>query len=504
MYPLLMIVTSRSLSSLLVGAAVTMVAISSLATVAMTSAVHSDSTISLSSFFVMLACSSGATILVFSRLHAELGLRERQALTEARTDPLTGLSNRKAMVEALEHVTHGCKDAAAPSSLVLIDLNNFKNVNDSLGHEMGDELLVQVANRLRAKLPENQIFRLGGDEFAALLTGMAKGEAKDACRRLHQEIAGSYALGETHAKIGCSLGVAEVETNLTSSDLMHRADLAMYRAKRARSFVEAFDQRMQAEQTRKAELCDRLRQALKQGTGIALKYQPIFSRELRVEALEVYFRWHDEEFGAISPREAVQIARLTQQIDSLGLMVVASAVNVLERNPTMIMCINVEAMQFLDTRFAEALEQIVISRGCETSHFQLEFEEADIAAYGAKLAPVLRGLADSGFTIAVDNFGASASSLTELRSLGISAVKLDHSLLIHARETRNISLLRAQVKLAAALGMKVTCKRIGDQEDETIAIQAGCDFLQGFKYGRPDSADAFLGHPEKILRRVIG
>jgi diguanylate cyclase (GGDEF)-like protein len=481
-----------------------MVAMTSLATIAVAVALGANSADYFSGFFLMIVCSSSATIFVFSHLHLELKQREQQVRTEARTDPLTGLPNRKAMIEALDEMILEHRNEGTSPCLALLDLNDFKNVNDTLGHEMGDELLIQAAKRLRHCLPSHQIFRLGGDEFAALFHGEGLTKAQNLGRNLHHAVAGTYTLKETRAAIGCSIGIAQVEDDLTCSDLMHRSDLAMYKAKRSRSFVEVFDQAMRAQASRKAELADRLKDALRDGAGIALKYQPIFTRELRIEALEVYFRWFDEEFGAIPPREAVQIARLTQQIDALGLFVASRAIRILKKIPAMTVCINIEATQILDTRFSEALEEMVVNFGLSNSNIQLEIEEAEIVAYGSKIAPVLKGLADSGFTIAVDNFGSSTSSLTELQSLGISAIKLDYSVLQFARAARNIAIIRAKVNLASTLGMRVTCKGIGDQEDEAIAIEAGCDYLQGFKYGRPDNAEAFMKQSEHALLSAAG
>jgi len=499
-----MIKTRESLTSLLTGAGVAMVAITSLATASVTKTLSLNAPGSPSNFFLMIACSGLATILVLSHLHHELKLREKRAVTEARTDPLSGLFNRKAIFEALDRKICDHKKSGTSSCLAMFDLNNFKNVNDTLGHERGDELLKLVAARLKSILPADRIFRLGGDEFAVILDGLTLQEAKEDCRNLHQRIAGTYTLSGTRAGIGCSIGVALIDGEFKASDLMRHADLAMYKAKESRTFVEVFDQRMRQEVERKSELSKRLELALQSGKDITLKYQPIFSREKHIVALEVYFRWHDNEYGAIPPREAVHVARLTQQIDTLSLFVVAQAIKVLDRFSGIKMCVNLEAMQILDTRFSEALDELIASSGMPHSSFQLEFDESEIVAYGPKIGSVLRGLADCGFTIAVDNFGSSTSSLTELRTLGVTAIKFDNSVLANARDTQNISLLRAKVQLAGALGMSATCKGIADHEDETIALQSGCDLLQGFKYGRPDNAGVFIDQSEQILRSVNG
>lgn len=486
-----------SLTSLLVGAGAAMVAMTSIATITVPGLLNWSEADLLHSFLLMIGCSSTATIYVFSHLHAELKRREKEAISEARTDPLTSLPNRKAAVETLRRKINQFNATGNVSCLVFLDLNNFKNINDTLGHDVGDELLTKVAQRLKEHLKTNKIFRLGGDEFALILSNCTVLNAMNICRNLHHRIAGTYSFGETYAGVGCSFGIAQVGTDLSASELMRRADFAMYKAKKNRTFVEVFDDKMHQEVTRRSQLSDGLRVALQSGAGITLKYQPIlsserFPNERRVVALEVYFRWYFEPLGAIPPREAIQIARLTQQIDRLSLFVAGKAGELISRLPNTKLSLNVDAAQVLDTRFSEALEELLTGVGLPNSAFQLEFDEAEVVSYSTRIAPVMRGLAESGFSIAIDNYGTRTSSLTDLKSFGVSALKLDGSILRNARETGNIAIMRAKVHLASTLGMSVTCKDIKDQEDESIALQAGCDFLQGFKYGRPDYAETFL------------
>ncbi|WP_206520308.1 EAL domain-containing protein [Altererythrobacter sp. BO-6] len=492
------------MTSILVAAGVAMVAITSVATVILTAGLQTNGYTSLGNFFLMVACSSSATVFVLSHTYSELKARERHASVEARTDALTGLQNRKALNEELNQLVLQSQTLAGSGWLGLIDLNNFKNVNDSLGHEKGDELLMHVAKRLLEIVPANEAFRLGGDEFAVVFRNLTKSDAEDICRRLYQNVARSYDLVGTYVAIGCSIGLAEVEVGLTSSDLMRRADLAMYKAKKSRSIVEAFDLTMRDELVRTAELCKRLPEAFENEKAITLKYQPIISRDGEIEALEVFVCWRDQHFGFISPYETNHIGRLTQQIDNLSFFAISRSFSLLQARPGLSICINIEAMQVLDTRFAEALKQLVISSRQDTSNFQLEIDEAEWTAHGPKCGPVLRGLADVGFTIAVDNFGVGSSSLKELKSFGVTAVKFDQSFLTASGQTSSIALLQASVKLAKTLGMEVTCKGVNSLEDEVMALQAGCDYLQGSLYGRPDNAVMFLRDFGSLALKATG
>lgn len=483
-----MAASDKSLTSILVAAGVAMVAITSVATVILTAGLQSNGYTSLGNFFLMVACSSSATVFVLSHTYSELIARERHASVEARTDALTGLQNRKALNEELNQLVLQSQTLAGSAWLGLIDLNNFKNVNDSFGHEKGDEVLMQVAKRLLEDLPAKQAFRLGGDEFAVVFRNLTKSEAEKTCRRLYQNVAGTYDLVGTYVGIGCSIGLAEVEVGLTSSDLMRRADLAMYKAKKSRSILEVFDLTMRDELVRTAELCKRLPEAFENEKAITLKYQPIISRDGEIEAFEVFARWRDQHFGVISPNETNYIARLTRQIDNLSLFAISRSISLLQTKPGLSMCINLDALQVFDTCFAEALEHLVINSRQDPSNFQLEIDETEWTAHGPKCGPILRGLADVGFTIAVDNFGVGSSSLKELKSFGVTAIKFDRSFLTASRQTGSIALLKASAKLAATLGMKVTCKGVDSRQDEAMALQAGCDYLQGCLYEASDNA----------------
>ncbi|WP_394729467.1 EAL domain-containing protein [Altererythrobacter sp. GH1-8] len=492
---------SKSLTSLLVAAGAAMVALTSLAMVGILLSLEWIGHYNWAAPVAMVACSSVASLLVMSHLNSELvGWKERNAI-EARTDPLTSLLNRKAMVDTVKRKS---KEASSQSVLVFLDLDRFKHVNDTLGHDAGDALLKKVAFHLVSRTSFNEVFRLGGDEFALVLENCSVDQAVSTCLRLHREIARIHDIGEGCAEIGCSFGIAEIDGLTDPADVMRRADLAMYKAKNLNLWVQVFDHEMLEQSMRDTDLAIQLERSLADRKGLSLEYQPIVSRSFAVVALEGLLRWHTDEYGSVGPREALTIARRTRQTIEISLFVARQACLDLRNFPDLIMCINVEASQISDHEFRSEFRSLIGELGYEPCHFQLEFEEADLIANKARLTPVLQEMSDAGFVIAADNYGSSNSSLSVLRSMGVSAVKLDSSILHEARAMQSIAVLRAKVNLASSLGVTVTCKGIMDQEDEQIALQSGCDFLQGFRYGHPgDAQSIWIGtRPRNAIAQV--
>lgn len=449
-------------------------------------------------FLVMVAASGVATLFVLSLLHSDLRRlynkladSARLAEREARTDPLTQGQNRKAFLERLSDLLADTTPRG-DDCLVFVDLDHFKRVNDTLGHEAGDEVLREAFSRMSKVVGHGALYRLSGDEFALILENTVPGIALGRCHEIRKVIGRPFAIGERACSIDCSLGLVSLDRAATASpsDAMRRADLAMYRAKQRRSGVEEFDADLLRLVMRKTGLADRLRAALARGEGLNTLFQAIIQRDRQPFALEALFRWFDEELGEISPVEAISIAKEFRILDPLSLYVVRSACRAATAIPGLRISINLEASQLFDTRFICDLEAILVEEDVANERFILEIGEGDIADNCERIEPVLLALGDAGFTLAVDNFGSSTASLTHLAKLGVSHVKLDRSLLHSARETGSIAVIKAKVQLAKSLGMLVTCEAVGDEEDEQIALQSDCDFLQGYRYCVPQGLDA--------------
>lgn len=430
--------------------------------------------------------------------------QDKTSFAETRIDCLTGLANRKALMDLLADHSEEIDPSVPYSFLVILDLDRFKSINDGFGHQAGDALLKMLGGRLVAigRDFDCRPFRLGGDEFALVIERRTLEAAKEICLAVRDSIVRPYKTSDFHAFVGCSLGVAKIERKLGASDVLRRADLAMYRAKKSTDSIALFDAAMLEAVERNADLSNRLRHALQNEVGLSAKLQMILARNKEMVSLEALFRWSDEKHGSVCADEAIEIARTNHLLDEISTFMVRSSIEPLRKFPGARLCLNVEATQLLDERFSIALLELVQSHAIETSRIQLEIRESDFVEFGEQMSCVLQKLHYSGFVIAVDNFGSSNASLTYLRKLGATELKFDQSVLENARETQNNSVMKAKVELAKSLGLCVTCKGIADEEDELIALATGCDYLQGFRYCRPDSSQIFTefsGRPELKL-----
>lgn len=444
--------------------------------------------------FVLLVLSSGtATLFVLSLLHADLRKlyaalagATLAAQEEARRDALTGGQNRKAFVERISAII-ASNDDRLDRCLVFVDLDHFKQVNDRLGHEAGDIVLREAFQRMSEVVGSASLYRLSGDEFAVVIEGAGVTLTQGICHDVRSKVSRPYRVDERACSIGCSLGIVALDAQSVSSasDAMRKADFAMFKAKSTHSGVEVFDRRMLEQVARRTALGEHLRSALDRGDDINTHFQTIVRPSGVAIAAEALLRWTDAEFGPISPDEAISVAKEFRSLDRLSLYVVERACVAARDLPHLQISINLEASQLFDTQFVTELESILEREQVPHERFIIEIGEADIAAHGSRIATILTALVDTGFSLAVDNFGSSTASLTFLAKLGVSHVKVDRSVLRDARETGSIAIITAKIQLAKSLGMLVTCEAIGDAEDEQIALQARSDFLQGYYYCLP-------------------
>lgn len=488
----------KTLTSMLVTAGTAMVALTSIAIVFLALPNDGTSIANWRQIVVILLSSSCATILVLGLLHSDLQTyytklseRELSAQRDARLDGLTRLANRKAFLEDLEQLA-STPAGSTENFLAIMDLDEFKNVNDTMGHGAGDALLAQVARRMCVGLPSTcKPYRLGGDEFAIILSGETGDKSIEICEGIRGRVIRDYCISGSHISVGCSIGISELEPGVSISEALQHSDLAMYEAKISRAGVKLFDEPMASELKRKTDLTSRLKIALNDQVGISTAYQPIVSPDMKVAALEGFFRWRDNHYGVIGTKEAIEVATKNRLLNKITLFVLEQTCLEAELPPDIKFCFNLEPVQLLDRSFMDELSARIFAGPIQHHRIQLEFSERYLVDYCDKLGLVLQKLVDQGLRLAVDDFGSSNASLTQLAKLGITEVKLDPSVLRFARESGNISVMRAKTSLAHSLGMLVTCKGISCDEERAIAEQSGCDFLQGYHLGRPSSLEIF-------------
>jgi diguanylate cyclase (GGDEF)-like protein len=483
-------VSRRTLTSLLVGASAAMIALSSLATIFLMDARLVSAWLHIPLPWLHVLASSTAILLIMSLLHGDLhhlyrklADAEVQARQDARRDALTGLGNRTLLYEALDQCAEPGQDHKF-SALLLIDLDNFKRVNDSLGHRAGDQLIVIAAQRICQAFPDAVIARLGGDEFALIVDLDSPAQLTEVCARLIGNLNGVARLADSECHIAGSLGATVLEPGMTVSDSMRQADLAMYRAKGDASGFKIFDSAMSAEADRRARLSRDLPSALEQGE-LTARFQTIMTPAGELWALEALLRWHHAELGQIPPPEIVEIAEEMHLVNEVALVIAREACAAARAFPDLLVALNISAIQLLDEVFTAALRGVLADEEIDPRQILLEVNEADVVERSRAIADTLTHLNEAGFNLAVDDYGSSTCSLSELRRLGVSILKLDPNVLKNAVDAGSIAVMRANVALAKSLGMVVVSEGISSKADEDAAKQAGCDYLQGFRYCRP-------------------
>ena len=409
-------------------------------------------------------------------------------------DELTGLGNRRAYEEAVETISGDCH------AVLIVDVDNFKAVNDTFGHHAGDAMLVAVAARLAACLPHARLIaRIGGDEFAAIVptTGIpAAGEAEirsavsaleAACRRPVYVDGGRI---QTSVSIGFTVGGDPLDHQVRC------ADQALYAAKRAgRARVVAYDRDVHSSITRRTALRDRLCAAVHSG-AIEVAYQPIVDLDSgAMHSVEALARWHDEIEGQIPPLVFIPLAEECGVIADLGAVVRRRVVADLARwdkqGTTFSASVNVSAIQLSDPQFPEDVLADLAAAGLAPERLMLEITESQFHV-GLDGYASLHRLRNAGLGVAIDDFGAHASNIARLSDLPVSVLKLDRAFItrIERSPARTAAVLAAVVQLAEALGVSVVAEGIETRAQLAAVRHAGCRFGQGFLLCRPAEADA--------------
>jgi diguanylate cyclase (GGDEF)-like protein len=428
--------------------------------------------------------------------HLELKAKEAQAHHLAYHDPLTGLPNRAFFNAAGDQAATGTPEAAG--AILLIDLDRFKQVNDTLGHLGGDILIKEVALRLKALAGAGDVVaRLGGDEFAILLHERASraevgavAEAMVVALRQPFEVLGATVY------IGASIGIADCPTcSGDRSELMRKADIAMYRAKaEGRDGFRFFTEDMDESVKFRREIEQDLRKAIANKRDLQVHYQPQMDPTGdHVIGLEALLRWEHPERGSLSPQIFVPIAEETGLIRELGLWVVREACDVARAWPHVSMAVNLSAVQFRTRNFATEIAAIVRAAGVKPSQIELEVTESVLLDDDENVGMALQALRKAGFRIALDDFGTGYSSLSYLSKFEVDKIKIDQSFTSRLGETDDAAaIIHAVVRLGHAMGLSVSAEGVETPEQQAFLQGAGCNELQGFLFS-PAVSHAAIG-----------
>jgi diguanylate cyclase (GGDEF)-like protein len=423
--------------------------------------------------------------------------RQRQALT----DELTGLWNRRYLFRALD--TFFSEYAVDPSNqslaFLFIDLDRFKEVNDSFGHPAGDELLRQLGARLQGSLREGDLLvRLGGDEFAVVLAGSGVEYASFVAERLTQSLEEPFELHSVHTTIGASIGIAVAPTDATdSARLVWCADVAMYRAKLGKVPFVCFVQNLDEEHNQ-MRLAEELHEAIDSG-ALVLHYQPQLDLRTReILAVEALIRWEHPRLGLVPPDVFLPIAL------EAGLMTRVTAW-VLETAATQCaawratgrpfsVAVNITPGNLLEPGFVELVVDTLDRNSLPASALVLEITETSVIEQFETARRVIEDLRDLGIIVSIDDFGAGVTSLAYLGDLAVRELKLDRSFIERITNDtgqRDLDLVRSTIELGHAMGLRIVAEGIEDAQTLELLADCGCDIAQGYCISRPQPADAF-------------
>ena len=417
----------------------------------------------------------------------------------AHFDPLTGLPNRLLLEDRCKHVLHMAQRSNQQVALMFLDLDHFKNINDSLGHRVGDEVLVELAARLKAAVREQDtVARLGGDEFVLLLPDTDPTGATWVAEKLLQVALQPIQLEPHELTVTPSIGIALYPKDGVDLDSLSRcADAAMYRAKEdGRNSYRFFTSEIQAYSDRTLLLDNSLRRALERNQ-FELLYQPQISMQTgQTVGVEALLRWTHPELGAISPAEFIPVAESSGLILPIGEWVIRSAVNQLAQwmargMAPITMAVNLSAVQFRHANLPQLVSTILAQAGVEPSLLELELTEGVAMHNPLGAMAVMNDMHQRGVRMSIDDFGTGYSSLSYLKRFQVYKLKIDQSFVQDITEDPDDkAIVGAIISMASSLGLKTIAEGVETQGQLDFLRARGCNEAQGFYFSRPLQATA--------------
>ncbi|MEN5080909.1 EAL domain-containing protein [Bosea sp. TWI1241] len=425
----------------------------------------------------------------------QIALRERQIQRLAGQDELSRLPNRRTFDRRLDQEIAQLDRKGSPLAVLLIDLDRFKAVNDTYGHNAGDELVRQVAGRLAAMLRiGDTVARLGGDEFGIIMTHLGQpGDSAALAQRILDTLAEPFEVGGVTVSIGCSIGIAHApQDGKDRATLMRRADAALYQAKNeGRNRYAFFETQMNAALQMKRTVEDELRSAIARDE-LTLHYQPQVSIDgTKIIGLEALVRWPHPVHGMIPPSEFIPIAEERGLIMPLSEWVLRRACEQARHWPGVKLAVNVSPIQFRHKDFVASVIRILDETGFDPARLELELTEGVLVDDADAAENAMMDLRSHGVSLALDDFGTGYSSLIYLRRFAFDKIKIDRSFLEYMEATGESAILvHSVVHLGRALGLRVCAEGVETPEQHRFLQAVGCHELQGFLFSRPVPAEA--------------
>jgi diguanylate cyclase (GGDEF)-like protein/PAS domain S-box-containing protein len=429
----------------------------------------------------------------------------------ARYDTLTGLPNRMMLTEALGDAMRYATQWRTRCAFLMIDLDRFKAVNDSLGHLVGDRLLAQVSDRLKELINENELCgRLGGDEFAIVIRDASDhGKVDEVAQAVIECLSKPYEVDNHTLYVGASVGSAMGPRDGTTVEmLMRNADLALYRAKdEGGACHHTYEPSLHADAEERRKLEFSLRRALERNE-MTLNFQPVVdSKTEAVMSFEALLRWNSDEHGSVSPAKFIPLAEDTRLIVPIGEWVLIESCKEATKWPVHIkVAVNVSGEQLLDPKFTSTVVNALAASGLAANRLEIEVTESIFLRDAVSARKTLEEIMALGCTVALDDFGTGYSSLGYLRAMRFSTIKVDRSFVQGAAQgnAESLAIIRAVVAMADSLEMSTTAEGVEDGEQAKLVTGLGCKKIQGYYFGRPmEAADALALFSRKAVKKAV-
>lgn len=440
----------------------------------------------------------------FIAVHEDVTARksaEEKALFLANHDPLTGLPNRSCFEQHLQQF-FAYSDPTAQCAVLLIDLDRFKDINDSMGHEAGDALLVHTTANLRKLMDENYLLaRLGGDEFAVLMRKVdSQEQLASFANQLVIAVTKPFFYNDSIFNITCSAGVATGNSKSTdASQILRQADMAMYRAKHAgKNTFRFYDEDLNTLIKRRIYVQQQLEKALQSGTAFSLRYQPqIDAASGQVCGAEALIRWEVNKDEWISPAEFITLAEETGQIQAVGAWVLDNLFQqmaVWNRRGLEYgkISINISAVQLAREALAKHILQLMKVYAISAEQLCVEITETTLMINSAKVTSNLKQLKQAGIMLSIDDFGTGYSSLSYLKAIDAKQLKIDRSFIIGIGEKDSDEhIVRATIALAHSLKLETVAEGVDNPKQLSFLKELSCDYIQGYLFSKPLPAEEF-------------
>ena len=441
----------------------------------------------------------GHLAMAFNQMQSAIGAREEQIIHQATHDALTGLPNRTLFLDRLQQSIAASQRSGESVGMIMMDVDRFKEINDTLGHHFGDQLLIEIGRRLVQTLRQSDtVARLGGDEFAVKFTAPTARHATEVAVRVNTVFEASFVLGDVSIDVNASLGIALYGMHANDAEtLMQRADIAMYDAKKNHSGFAFYEPGRDEHSLRRLALMMELRQAVARDE-LELHFQPKIevARERAVHA-EALVRWNHPRHGRMRPDEFIPLAEQSGNIGLITKWVIRRAIrHCAEWNHSgldMSVAVNLSALDLFDNELPTFISGLLSEAGLPPSRLVLEITESAVMKDTAYALKILRDLKRRGIVLAIDDFGTGYSSLAHLKRLPVDELKIDKSFVQNLTEsaTDDLVIVRSTIELGHNMGLVVIAEGVETLESWKILKRLGCDMGQGYYMSPPLPAAEF-------------